>query len=55
MSIVGNVKISIENQERWSTTKSEVLWLIFIMSEGFFHSLWELNLRAKMQSDHFPI
>ena len=33
---VGNFKISKENQEKWSSTRSEVLWIIFIMSEGSF-------------------
>ena len=29
--------ISIENQERLSTTKSGMLWIIVIMSERLFH------------------
>ena len=36
MPILVALKITIEIQDKWSTTQSKMLWIIFIMSEGLF-------------------
>ena len=43
------VKVSIENQEKWLTTKYEVLGIIFIfiMSEELFYHLGNRNRKLK--------
>ena len=49
-----SVQNSIENQERRSTTRSEVLWIIFVilLLEAFFHSFGNQPRISKIQSGH---